>query len=55
MDWAALQRVTLERSSVALCWTARGAREQQSLPTWFVRFALAQRIPNVPTLWVSGA
>ena len=54
MDWAALQRVTLERSSAALCWTARGAREQQSLPTWFVRFAVAQRIPNVPTLWVSG-
>jgi len=36
---AALQRVPLERSSVALCRTARGAREQQSLPTWFVCLA----------------
>ena len=33
MDQAALQRVTLARSSGTLCWTAWGAREQQSLRT----------------------
>ena len=38
MDQAALQRVTLARSSGTLCWTARGAREQQSLRTWIVSF-----------------
>ena len=32
--------IILEWSSGALCRTARGAREQQSLPTWFVRFAV---------------
>ena len=36
MDQAALQRVTLARSSGTLCWTAWGAREQQSLRTWIV-------------------
>ena len=30
--------VTLARSSGTLCWTARGAREQQSLRTWIVSF-----------------
>ena len=38
MDQAALQRLTLARSSGTLCWTARGAREQQSLRTWIVSF-----------------
>jgi hypothetical protein len=38
MDQAALQRETLARSSGTLCWTARGAREQQSLRTWIVSF-----------------
>ena len=38
MDQAALQRVTLARSSGTLCWTARGAREQQSLRTWIGSF-----------------
>ena len=38
MDQAALQRVTLARSSGTLCWTARGAREQQSLRTWIGGF-----------------
>ena len=55
MDQAALQRITLVLSSFAPCWTAWGARAQQSLLPWFVRFALAQRLPNLPTLWVSGA
>ena len=36
MDQAALQRVTLVRTSGTLCWTAWGAREQQSLRTWIV-------------------
>ena len=36
MDQAALQRVTLARSSGTPCWTARGAREQQRLRTWIV-------------------
>ena len=38
MDQAALQRVTLARSSGTLCWTAQGAHEQQSLRTWIVSF-----------------
>ena len=36
MDQAALQRVTLVRTSGTLCWTAWGAREQQSLRTWIL-------------------
>ena len=31
MDQAALQRVTLVRTSGTLCWTVWSAREQQSL------------------------
>ena len=40
MDQAALQWVSLEQSSGAPCWTAWGAREQQSLPTWLVRWRM---------------
>ena len=42
MDQAALQRVTLARSSGTPCGTARGAREQQRLRTWIV-FLLADQ------------
>ena len=44
MDQAALQRVTLARSSGTLCWTVWGAREQQSLRTWIVSFFLGSAV-----------
>ena len=53
MDQAALQRVTLARSSGTLCLTARGAREQQSLRTWIVSFFSDWMVTSWPR-WVSG-
>ena len=41
MDLAALQRVTLVRTSGTLCWTVGSAREQQSLHTWIVSFRIS--------------
>ena len=54
MDQAALQRVTLARSSGTLCWTARGAREQQSLRTWIVSFFFGLDGIQLAHWWVSG-
>ena len=36
MDWTALQRALLALTGGALCFSVQSAREQQSLPTWFV-------------------
>ena len=44
MDQAALQRVTLVRTSGTLCWTVWSAREQQSLGTWMVSFFLGSAV-----------
>ena len=44
MDQAALQRVTLVRTSGTLCWTVWSAREQQSLRTWIVSFFLGSAV-----------
>ena len=44
MDQAALQRVTLARTSGTLCWTVWSAREQQSLRTWIVSFLLESAV-----------
>ena len=44
MDQAALQRVTLVRTSGTLCRTVWSAREQQSLRTWIVSFFLGSAV-----------
>ena len=54
MDQAALQRVTLVRTSGTLCWTVWSAREQQSLHTWIVSFFLDPRLISRPTRRESG-
>ena len=43
-DRAALQRVTLVRTSGTLCWTVWSAREQQSLRTWIVSLFLGSAV-----------
>ena len=60
MDQAALQRVTLVRTSGTLCWTVWGAREQQSLRTWIVSFFLESAVTQMAhssgewcLLWIS--
>ena len=61
MDQAALQRVTLVRTSGTLCWTVWSAREQQSLRTWIVSFFLGSAVDQLAhssgewsLLWISG-
>ena len=61
MDQAALQRVTLVRTSGTLCWTVWSAREQQSLRTWIVSFFLGSAVNQLAhssgewsLLWISG-
>ena len=51
MDQAALQRVTLARSSGTLCWTAWGAREQQSLRTWIVFLFFGSEVNQLAHSW----
>ena len=54
MDQAALQRVTLVRTSGTLCWTVWSAREQQSLRTWIVSFFLGSAVDQLAHSRESG-